>query len=165
MNHQFTLHLLFYCFDHLDDLSSDASYFNEINYFDSNDLSSVATFNSAEQKMMNSSNSYFSSGEFYSSSFQGCYECKNGTSEYLCSVKTLDSEISGTLHSYENETIEFLCSAKTLVSKINGTLNSYERNTCKEFSCSNEPLVSYATHCACTHGTSSEKDPKDIISS
>ena len=51
--------VFFDCLEHLDDLSYDASYFNEINYFDSIDLSSVAKFNSAEQKMMNSSNSYF----------------------------------------------------------------------------------------------------------
>ena len=49
----------FDCFKHLYDLLSDASYFNEINYFDSINSSSVAKFTSAKQKMMNSSNFYF----------------------------------------------------------------------------------------------------------
>ena len=149
--------VFFDCYEHLDDLSSDVSYLNEINYFDSIDSSSVAKLTSAEQKMMNSSNSYFSAGDLDGSFLHRCSEYKGTTSGFLCSAKTLDSEISSTSHSYGNKTSECLCSAKTLDSKINGTLDSYERDTYHEFSCSDKPLVSYATPCACTHGTSGKK--------
>ena len=64
--------MFFDCFEHFDDLSSNVSNFNEINYFDSIDLSSDAKFHSAEQKMMNSSNSYFSAGTIDGSSSEKC---------------------------------------------------------------------------------------------
>ena len=121
--------VFFDCYKHLDELSSDVLYLNEINYFDNIDSSSVAKLTSAKQKMMNSSNSYFSAGDCDGSSFHECSKYKSTTST-------------------------FLCSAKTLGPKINGTLNSYERDTCHEFSCSNKPLACYATNCARTHGTS-----------